>query len=47
MGIMFIKRNIDFGFRKFIEILTVEAYPNFCSRYQRSRTVHLRNETLQ
>ena len=30
---MFKKWNIDFGFRKLIEILTVKAYPKFCSRY--------------
>ena len=33
MDIMFKKWNIDFGFRKLIEILTVKAYPKFCSRY--------------
>ena len=30
--IMFIKWNIDFGFRELIEILNVKAYPKFCSR---------------
>ena len=30
--IMFIKWNIDFGLRELIEILTVKAYPKFCSR---------------